>query len=266
MTDANHEIEQDVDETEIHEPEQLNEPADSSPDSGENHEEKQNGIQKRFNDLTAKRYQAERERDELAKRLAELEKGNQQQPAQVQQEISEIKRPEFPSDMYDEEAMRKYHSDMAAYAEQVAEVKAKSFYEGQQKQAQQKSQQDEQTQVLNRYIENAQRSGVDLDKLRGAEQVINQHGISQELAAHLMKDANGPQVITYLADNPAEMYEVLSMSPLEASVKIATDIKAKALSKTPKVSKAPDPQPDLKGGGALEVDEFEKTYGKLEFL
>ena len=67
-------------------------------------------------------------------------------------------------------------------------------------------------------------------------------------------------MVEYLSDNPAEMHEILLLDPVSAGIRIANEIKPKALSQTPKVSGAPDPIPEVKGGGYVEVDDFDKKY------
>ena len=174
-----------------------------------------------------------------------------QQPQAASQPVETLQEPELPDDMYDEEAMRQYHKDMVSYARSVSKYNTQQFYESQQEAQKKQATQQEQQALLKQYADNAQKAGVDLDKLANAEKVLNQHRLDPQVAMRLMKDANGPQVITYLADNPAELDEVLRSDPISAAIKIETEIKAKALSTTPKVTKAPDPIPDIGGGGAV---------------
>lgn len=232
---------------------------ESSPVSEDNHEEKTNGVQKRINDITAQRYQEQRRADELQAQLDAL-KGQQAAPVEQIKPESTLKAPALPDDMYDEEAMRKYHADSQAYNMQVATNAAQTQFENQQKQGAEQAQQAKQKQILDQYTTNALRDGVDLDKLRVAEQSLNQAGITPELGAFIMNDPNGAKIASYLADNPAEMYDILQKDPVSAGIQIANQIKPKVLSQTPKVSKAPDPIPEVSGGGFVEKDDFDKTY------
>ena len=86
------------------------------------------------------------------------------------------------------------------------------------------------------------------------------------LGRHIMSDPNGGKIVEYLHDNPAEMHDILSLDPMSASIKIANVIKAKALSTTPKVSNAPEPLPNISGGGTLEKDDFERKFPGTEFI
>ncbi len=234
--------------------------AESSPDSGENHEPKTDGVQKRINELTAKRYEAERRAEASEKKLQELEAAK---PAPV---VDTTDAPALPDDLYDDEAMRKYHTDTAAHSRKVAEAAGKSAYEHQQAAATKTAQESKQQQAVSSYVSNAQRDGVDLDVLKAAEQALTNAGIDPSLGQHIIDDPNGGKIVEYLYNNPAEMHELLSLSPMNASIKIANTIKAKALSTTPKVSNAPAELPNISGGGTLEKDDFERRFPGTEFI
>jgi hypothetical protein len=236
--------------------------AESSPASEENHDKKRDGVQERINKLTAKRYEEQRRADALEAKLKELE----QQQAQPQAAPISITAPKMPDNAYDEDAMAKYHADMAAYSVQVAQDAAKQTFEQQQQAAVQQQQQASQQQVVSNYATNAARDGVDMDKLRAAEQMLNQGGISDSLGAYIMNDPNGGKIVEYLGDNPSVAYELLSLDPVTAGIKVAGEIKAQALSTTPKVSNAPEPTPTITGGGVVETDEFSKLYPGTEFI
>jgi len=240
--------------------------SDSSPDSGESHEQKQNSVQERINKITAEKYAAKRESDELRKQLEEAQKVKADAPSALPVQSGLSDAPELPSDIYDEEAMRKYHADMLAYNRTVAEEAGKSQYRKQLEEQKKTQEQATQKQAVDGWIANAQRSGVDLDKLAAAEQAIANAGVKPELAQHVLADANGPAIAVHLAENPALMYEVINMSPMAAAVKIETEIKAAALSQTPKVSNAPEPLQEISGGGAVEQDEFKRQFPNAEII
>jgi len=233
--------------------------AESSPASEENHEQKSNGVQGRINDLTAKRYKEERRANEAEQELATLKAQYANQPQAVQP-AQDNNAPVLPDDIYDEEAMRKYHVDSAAYNTATAQNAAKNQFESQQQASMQQDANAKHQAVVDTYANNAARDGVNLDKLALAEQTLKQNGISNELGNYLLGDPNGAKIVEYLSDNPAEMHEVLRLDPVSAGIHIATEVKAKALSQTPKVSGAPDPIPEVAGGGYVEVDEFSKKY------
>jgi hypothetical protein len=232
--------------------------AESSPASEENHEQKSNRVQGRINDLTAKRYKEERRANEAEQKLATLEAQLATQTPVVQS--AQDNAPVLPEDIYDEEAMRKYHTDSATYTNTVAQNAAKSQFETQQQASAQQAQNAKHQANIDTYASNAARDGVDFDKLAIAEQTLKQNGLSNELGNYLLSDPNGAKIVEYLNDNPAEMHEVLKLDPVSAGIRIATEVKAKALSQTPKVSGAPDPIPEVTGGGYVAVDDFDKKY------
>ena len=241
--------------------------SDSSPDSGESHEQKQNSVQERINKITAEKYAAKREADELRKQLEAAQQAAPSKQVVIEDSsISSVVEPKLPDDLYDEDAMRKYNADMIAYNRKVAEDAAKSLYQNQLKEQEQTQAQAAQQDAVRTWANNAQKGGVDLDKLGVAEQTLAGAGINGELASHLMADPSEPAIAVHLAENPALMYEVLNMSPMAAAVKIETQIKAEALSKTPKVSNAPEPLPEINGGGMVEKDDFSRQFPDAEFI
>ena len=233
--------------------------AESSPASEENHEQKSNGVQQRINDLTAKRYQETRRADEAIEELAQY-KAQQSNQTPAAQPVQDTSAPALPEDIYDEESMRKYYADNQVYNKQVAESSAQSQFESQQKQSMQQDLNAKNQVVMDKYAANATRDGVDFDKLLIAERTLKQAGISNELGSYLMKDNNGAKIVEYLNDNPAEMHEIMQLDPVSAGIRIANEVKPKALSQTPKVSGAPDPIPEVNGGGYVQVDDFSKKY------
>jgi len=232
--------------------------AESSPASEVNHDEKSNGVQDRFNKITAKRYQETRRADEAEAKLAELQ--SQRATTQAPQVTEQLNAPALPDDIYDEDAMRKYHADSQTYNKQVAESTVQSQFESQQKQSAQQDVNAKHQIVMDKYAANATRDGVDFDKLLVAERTLKQAGLSNELGSYLMNDNNGAKIVEYLNDNPAEMHDIMQLDPVSAGIRIANEIKPKALSQTPRVSGAPDPIPEVNGGGYVEVDDFSKKY------
>jgi len=235
--------------------------AESSPASEETHEQKSNGLKKRVDTLTARNYKSERIASEALEGQAKLQAQLDAMQTKVNDPAQDLVVPVLPEDIYDEEAMRKYHTDSQAFNTQTAQGAAKSQFETQQKASAQKTQDAKHQVNLDNYAANATRDGVDFDKLLIAEQTLKQNGLGNELGSFLMNDVNGAKIVEYLSDNPAEMHEILALDPVSAGIRIANVIKPKVLSQTPKVSGAPDPIPEVKGaGGYAEVDDFSKRY------
>ena len=85
--------------------------ADAETVTAENTEvaTKGNKLQERLDKLTAERYAEKRRADELAAKLAQLE------AAKPQSLPDDLTEPQLPDDIWDEEAMKRYHKEMAAY-------------------------------------------------------------------------------------------------------------------------------------------------------
>ena len=239
--------------------------AESSPASEETHEQKSNGVQNRINDLTAKRYKETKRANDAVEELAQYKAQQLNQTPATQTE--QLQAPALPEDIYDEESMRKYHTESQAFNTQTAQGAAKSQFESQQKQSAQKDLDAKHQVNLDKYAANATRDGVDFDKLLLAEQSLKQAGLGNELGSYLMNDNNGAKIVEYLHDNPAEMHEIMQLDPVSAGIRIANEIKPKVLLQTPKVSGAPDPIPEVGGsGGYVAVDDFDKKYPGYEII
>ena len=168
--------------------------------------------------------------------------------------------------MYDSEAVAKYNRDMAEYNRKVLAAESERIRLEQAEEEKARKINAERQQAISAYAANAVRDGVDMEKLRVAEQAINQAGISPELGAYIMNDVNGGKIVEYLYDNPALMHEVLSLDSVSAGIKIASEIKPAALSTTPKVTNAPEPPTEIRGGGVSDKDDFERNYPGTQFI
>lgn len=228
--------------------------SDSSPETQA--EDKGSNVEWRINKLTAQRYAAEREAQDLKR---QLEEANQSKPVAASTEEA----PKLPDDMYDEAAMRQYHTDMLEYTQKAATSAAKSTFETHQQTAAEKAQSDKMSQTVQSYAEAGLRDGLTIEQMQMNEQVLGNAGINAELGGFIMADPNGAKIADYLAKNPDQMQSLNGMSPLQAAVVISNDIKVKAMG--PSVaSGAPDPVDQLEGGGARESDSFtEKCPGAV---
>ena len=232
----------------------------------DNQENKSRDFQSRYNLQTKKAYTQERRANEAVAELAEY-KANQANQTPASQPVQDLIAPVLPEDIFDEEAMRKYHTESQAFNTQSAQGAAKSQFETQQKQSKQQAETAKHQVNIDNYTANATRDGVNFDKLALAEQTLKQNGLGNELGSFLLNDINGAKIVEYLSDNPAEMHEILALDPVSAGIRIANEIKPKVLSQTPRVSGAPDPIPEVIGnGGYAEVDDFKRKYPGAEII
>lgn len=238
---------------------------DSSTPSEDNHEEKSNSFQDRINKVTADKYTEQRRADDLQKQLDALQSSQTAQAPEAKTEESLV-APTLPEDIFDEEAMRKYHSETSDYNQKVANQAAIDALNNQRTGEQKQQQQQKQQEVINRFAQNALRDGVNPEKLRAAEQTVVNAGIDNTLANHIMNDPNGGKIVEFLHDNPAMLHELVALDPISAGMKIAADIKPAVVSASSNVSNAPAPQTEIRGGGVHEQDEFDRNYPGVEFI
>ena len=257
-------IEEQPQATEVNDEQELPETsAGSEPETEEKTEgEPKNGLQERFNKLTAEKYAEKRRAEELERKLKELE-SKLQQPTATPDDLTP---PSLPEDTWDAEAMRKYHEEMLAYNRKLAQHEARNALTSKQTEAQQLAQQAEQQKTLQTFAKRAIDNGVDLQGLQQAGSALAEAGLDAELQMLILEDEAGPQLTMYLAQHPDEAYALINAPKTKAAIKLATEIKAKALSKTPKVTKTPDPIPEGKPAALREQDEFERQFKGAKFL
>jgi hypothetical protein len=238
----------------------------SEPETETNAEEakpsKGRGLQESFNKLTAEKYAEKRRADELAQKLAELE-AKIQQPAAMPDDLNP---PELPEDTWDPEQMKKYHQEMIAYNRKLAQHEAKATYSATQQEQQKQLQDGEQRKVIEGFAKRAIEAKVDLQNLQNAGTALAGAGMSTDLQMLILEDDAGPQITMYLANNPELAHQLIGMPVAKAAVKLATEVKAKALSKKPKVTQAPDPVPEGKGLGVKDEDDFDRRYKGAKFI
>lgn len=236
-------------------------PVDSSPAEVETQsdtvdttqaETKQDSVQLRINSITAKMYDEKRRADELEARL-------NAKPAQAAPEVTG-NEPVYPEITYDSEidreSLRKYNAELIAYQRADAEAQ---YTRREQEQAQTQAA-AARSQVISTYQQNAIADQVDINQLKAAEAALNSAGISPELGNYLMGDKHGGKLAVYLFENPEELQSLLSLDPISAGIKIATEVKARALSTVPASTQAPDPIPVITGGGMQAKDELDRLY------
>lgn len=228
----------------------VNQNSESSPEAqGEHKPQISENAQQRINELTAEKYALKRQLE-----------GQKQEP--VTQELKQEKTPEvapqLPDNLYDDEAMQKYHSDMIAYTQNQAKAAAQETYQEQLNTQQASAKQAELQSMVKSYAENGLKDGLTVEQMQINEQVLNGSGMGAELGQHIMQDQNGAKIANFLAGNQSELAKVNSMNPMQAAVYIANEVKLKALAPS-NVSSAPEPtQTSASGSGLPSIDEFDE--------
>jgi len=237
--------------------------ADSEPDTETNTEDQPkagNKLQERLDKLTAEKYAEKRRADELAAKIAELERAK---PVQLGEDLQE---PVMPDDIFDADAMRKYHSEMAQYNRKMAVHEAKALMNNTASEQKALQQQTEQRQIVQEFAKRTLTAGYTIDQIEQAGTALVNAGLSQELQLMLLEDDAGPQITMYLVKNPDAAQELLTMPTHKAAVAIATKIKAQAVKTKARATSAPDPIPETRGASLVDSDENDKFFKNAKFI
>lgn len=203
--------------------------------------------QKVFNDMAAKKAfetrEAKRETDDLRRQLEETK-------AKIPQQVAPVV-PDLPDPYDDDYTIRVTERDNAIRASAQFDANARLQHEQQQltQQAAQQKVQDAYTKTVGTYSDRAKTLGMTQEELQVANNTVGQFGIDSNVANFIMQDDQGPLITKYLAENPMEMERLNSLDPMSASVRIATEIKAKASALGNKQRTAPNPAETLQGNG-----------------
>lgn len=250
---------QEVQETEIVQDVVEQEEVEGTPEEApaeENEGEKLSGYDKRISVLTARLRHAEQQ---LAQEKAE------KVTKQTLEEVREAPAiPEFPEDDLKYSDPAEYKRQLRARDEAIAEAAAfraeralDQRRENEAKRKQAETVQSQYREIVNSYIDNGLKQGISEDRMAANEQVLKEFSINSELAKHIYADQYGAKVVDFLARNPDQLAEIAGMSIAAAAVKIATEIKPKALAKKPHVTNAPDPVAPTRGSGKPLGNEWE---------
>ena len=212
-----------------------------------------NGYEKRISTLTARNMHKDQELNQLKAENATL-KAAKEQP-------KEVAAPELPNEdlrFEDEAAYKKqvsdYHKAVAAESLREAQKDAESNRVASEKQKAEQASSQRQQEIVTSYVDSGIKAGISEVKMQANEQVLAMHKITPELAEFIYSDANGAQIVDYLADNPDKIQELMSSGSGHAYIKIANEIKPQALSTKPTHTNAPDPITPTRGGGSTVSD------------
>jgi len=239
--DETPETEDQVEQEETPEPD-----SESATDSGDSQHEKQVEFteeqQKIFNDAVGKKVfklrEKEREAEALRSRLEELER---MVPQQGKPAVPEAPDPFALSDA-------EYRQKLVARDQAIREATAweaqqqATLWQRQQAQLeQQQRQQERQQEEVKAYATRAKQLGITPAELQDAGTLVAGYGIDPALVEMILADDHGPLITKFLARNQMELERLTQMPVTAAAVKLATDLKAKAVAMKPKVTNTPDP-------------------------
>lgn len=213
-------------------------------------------LEREIGRKVAKQKQAEREAAELRERLEALEA---RVPKEERPAVPDIPEKDDPD----------YQEKLAAYNKAVLAADEFDRKEKEQAEAGRKAEEAKQQEIIeefNRtistYAERSTKLGIKPAELEKAGAVVAKQGLHDAVAAYILEEPLGPQITLHLAKNPKLAEELNKLSPMQAAVKISTEIKAAAQKAGRKVDDTPDPSESLKGGGAEEDDGFGPTNTK----
>lgn len=207
------------------------------------------GVQKRIDELTRQRHDAERRASELEQRLQQLQSG-----AQTSGQVPATKPDPRQFEDYGEyvAALTKYE------AAQLLGQRDQQQAQALQQQRQQLTQQAEQTraEVWTERQAAARTTLPDYDQVMSA--AANVH-VSQAVQEALLDSDRGPELAYHLAKNPAEAQRLNGLSPRQVDREIGRLEERLSRPVPPPVSKAPPPLKPLTGSGAATKPEAQMT-------
>ena len=198
--------------------------------------------QKVFNDAVGKKVfklrEKERESEALRRRLEELEA---RIPQQGRPQVPESPDPFALSDVeYRQKLVQRDQAIREAAAWEAQQQALQWQRQQAQFEQQQRQQERQQTEVM-AYADRAKKLGVAAAELQEAGTLVAGYGIDPALVEMILADDHGPLLTKYLAKNQLELERLVQMPITMAAVRLATDLKAKAVAMKPKVTKTPDP-------------------------
>lgn len=198
--------------------------------------------QKVFNDAVGKKVfklrEKEREAETLRRRLEELEARIPQQGRPV---VPESPDPFALSDVEYRQKLVQRDQAIREAAAWEAQQQALQWQRQQAQFEQQQRQQERQQAEVVAYADRAKKLGVAAAELQEAGTLVAGYGIDPALVEMILADDHGPLLTKYLAKNQLELERLVQMPITMAAVRLATDLKAKAVAMKPKVTKTPDP-------------------------
>jgi hypothetical protein len=220
--------------------------SESATDSGNSTHEKQVEFteeqQKVFNDAVGKKVfklrEKEREAEQLRRRLEELEAKIPQQGRPV---VPESPDPFALSDVEYRQKLVQRDQAIREAAAWEAQQQALQWQRQQAQFEQQQRQQERQQAEVVAYADRAKKLGVAAAELQEAGTLVAGYGIDPALVEMILADDHGPLLTKYLAKNQLELERLVQMPITMAAVRLATDLKSKAVAMKPKVTKTPDP-------------------------
>jgi hypothetical protein len=206
------------------------------------------GVQKAINKQHAKYREEERKRIQVEKEAAELK----ERLEKLEAAQGEVVVPPMP-DQWDDD----YETKMQARDEAImrkAQQDAKSNLAVEQQTAAQEAaaqaEQERQNNLVKGFNSRITQLGLDASEIGAAVDTVVSYGIDGALGEFILQQEDGPLITKYLAANPLKLDDLRNMTPINAALKISSEIRQAASSLKPQATAAPDPIEPLAGRGA----------------
>lgn len=219
------------------------------------------GLQKRLDELTRDKHEAARRADEALNRVAELERKLAEAkapPANTSQD-QEPTPDAYPSWEAYEKAQRRWIIDQATKAAKI------SLLEEQKRDADARSQEESRTKfndARKRFDDRALEIAPEYEGLDKAIKNLfgNKIPLNDAMAEYIFEGSDkGPEVVFYLDAHPAEAADIAKLTPIKAAAAMAR-LESKLAETTEKrVSGAPPPPKEVKGGKGSDTYDPEKA-------
>ena len=206
--------------------------------------------QAKVNDIVAKKTF---EKNEQIRKNEVLE----QRIKEIEAKIPVPSRPEIPQipDALDLDFDAKVLARDKVILEQANYDSQERVASEQARQAELSRQQEYQTQLndsIKVFTERSQKLNIKAEDLKAAGGIVAQQGLSDPVVAHILDEPTGPQITVYLSKNPLIAEELNRLTPMQAAVRISTELREAASKMVVTPATAPDPAETFTGSGSKE--------------
>jgi len=205
------------------------------------------GVEKYIKKERWKRGEAERQAESLAAQLAAAQARLEEFNRKPEPVVPEVPDP-FSERFREEQARRDQAIRERAQweSQQAQEQVRRQDLQRQQQEAEERARIDAAAQ----YKERVEKSGLNEQEVEQALYAVADYKLPPHVGQALLADDHSPELVKFLADNPAEANDLFYMDAHHASVHIATTLRDRAAAALkPKSTKAPPPPTQLSGGG-----------------
>lgn len=203
--------------------------------------EKDPWYKRRIDELTKEKWEARRQAERLEQALAQQQKILERlAPEPAAPKAPEIQPPSpenYAGGQYDP----RYMQDMLAYQREVVMQDARAAMQAEWQQREQQQQLAQQQQRIEQAETAMRQQHADYDAVIST--ITQDHRLAQNptIRQAILETDNGPQIAYLLGRNPALAYEIASLPPIAAGIKLAS------LMQPPEPSRTPPPVRPLSG-------------------